>query len=209
MQRRAFLAYGGQTTLFALGAGIARSHLTSTHEEPPTRIDLEQRVASVIATYDAQGNHRTGTAVDRQSGEWLAAQMRQLGVEPVLEPFTLDRIDLRSCYIRVAGRRIDGVPLFDAGFTGPEGVQGVVGSLGSDADIAVVESQPPRLENDPVQRDHVEEARRGLYLLKSPFLLRPLMFRPSVDRLLPDDVRPRFAAADPPRLCALTCCLAT
>src|SRR5215510_3413288 len=100
MQRRAFLAFGGQTALFALGAGDARSHAMSAHEELP--FDLEQRVASVIVAYDAQGNHRTGTAVDRQSAEWLATQVRRVGVEPVLEPFTLNRIDVRTCYIRVA-----------------------------------------------------------------------------------------------------------
>jgi hypothetical protein len=160
MQRRAFLALGSQTALFALAA----AHATSAFEEPPSPIDLEQRVASAIATYDAQGNHRTGTAVDRQSAEWLSAQIRRLGVQPFLEPFTLDRIDLRSSYLRVADRRIEGVPLFDAGFTGAAGVKGVIGPLGSDADIAVVESEPQRLANtNPVQRDQVGEARQGRY----------------------------------------------
>jgi hypothetical protein len=187
MRRRAFLAFGGRTALFALAAGAATSHATSVDEEPPTQMDLEQRVASVIATYDAQGNHRTGTAVDTQSGEWLAAQIRRLSVEPLLEPFTLDRVDLRSCYLRVADRRIEGVPLFDAGFTGPEGVKGVVGPLGSDADIAVVESEPPRLATtDPLLHDQVEEARRGPYravlvLTRGPtpglFLLNANRFR--------------------------------
>src|SRR5215813_10776380 len=111
MQRRAFLAFGSQTALFAVAAAVAKSHATSAYDESPTQIDLEQRVASAIATYDAQGNHRTGTAVDRQSAAWLAAQIRRLGIEPFLEPFTLDRIDLRSCYLRIADRRIEGVPL--------------------------------------------------------------------------------------------------
>src|SRR5215467_2757127 len=163
MQRRAFLALGSRTALFALAAGVGNSHTTSAYEEL-AQIDLEHRVASAIAAYDAQGNHRTGTTVDRQSGVWLAAQVRRLGVEPFLEPFVLDRIDLRSCYLRVAGRRIEGIPLFDAGFTGPQGVKGAVGPLGSDANIVVVESEPPRLaDTDPVQRDQIEEARRGPY----------------------------------------------
>src|SRR4029453_8617075 len=95
--------------------------------------------------------------------------------------------DLRSCYLRVADRRIDGVPLFDAGFTGPEGANGVVGPPGSDADIAVVESALPDIANtDPMQRDQVEEARRGPYkavvvLTRGPnpglFLLNASRFR--------------------------------
>jgi len=187
MQRRAFLAFGGQTALFALTAGVARSHATGAPQRTRTQLDLERRVANVVAAFDAQGNHRTGTPVDRRSGEWLAAQIRRLGVEPVLEPFTLDRVDLRSCYLRVADRRIEGVPLFDARFTGPEGVAGVIGPFGSDADIAVVESEPSHLANtDPVQRDQVEEARRGphravVVLTRGPspglFLLNANRFR--------------------------------
>jgi hypothetical protein len=183
MQRRAFLAFGSQTALFALAAGVARSHAMSAHEESP--VDLEQRVASVIAAYDAQGNHRTGTAVDRQSAEWLATEVRRVGVGPVLEPFTLNRIDVRTCYVRVADRRIDAVPLFDAGFTGAEGITGTFGPLGGDGDIALVESEPPRLANtDPVQRDQVEEARRGphkgvVVLTRGP---KPGLFLLNADR---------------------------
>jgi hypothetical protein len=187
MRRRAFLAFGSQTALLGLAAGVAKPHATNAYEEPSNQIDLEQRVATVIAAYDAQGNHRTGTMVDRQSAEWLAAQIRRLAVEPVLEPFTLDRIDLRSCYLRVADRRIDGVPLFDAGFTGREGVTGVVGLPGSDADIAVVESALPDIANtNPAQGDEVEEARRRPYkavvvLTRGPnpglFLLNASRFR--------------------------------
>jgi hypothetical protein len=48
---------------------------------PKAHDTLEQRVAAVIQAYDGQGNHRTGTEVDRVSAEWLANQVRQLGVE--------------------------------------------------------------------------------------------------------------------------------
>jgi len=105
---------------------------------------LEQRVAAVIQTYDAQGNHRTGTEVDRASAEWLANQVRQSGAEPSLEPFTLSRLDPQACYLRIGDRRIDGVPLFDAGLTGAEGVRGRLGPLGSDAEIGLAETTPFR-----------------------------------------------------------------
>ena len=35
---------------------------------------LEQRIAEIISAYDAQGNHRTGTAVDEASAEWLSSK---------------------------------------------------------------------------------------------------------------------------------------
>ena len=114
--------------------------------------------------YDAQGNHRTATSVDNASAEWLALEARRFGVEPSLESFTLSRVDPVSCHLRVAGRRIEGVPLFDGGFTGAEGVQGKLGRLGSDADIAVVETEPfsliePRRE----QGGPVAAARRSTH----------------------------------------------
>jgi hypothetical protein len=85
-----------------------------------------------------------------------------MGVESVLEPFTLNRIDLRTCYLRIADRRIDAVPLFDAGFTNAEGTTGILGPVASDTEIALVESEAARLANtEPVERDRVEEARRG------------------------------------------------
>src|SRR4029453_7845089 len=75
----------------------------------------------------------------------------------------------------------------DAGFTGREGVTGVVGLPGSDADIAVVESALPDIANtNPARGDEVEEARRGPYkagvvLTRGPnpglFLLNASRFR--------------------------------
>jgi hypothetical protein len=117
MERRAFLTLSGQTAMLALAAGVAKSSAVRPPDEPLTQAGVEQRVSTVIEAYDAQGNHRTGSEVDRQSGGWLAGEVRRLGVQPVLEPFRFNRVDLRSCYLRIADRRIDGVPLFDAGFT--------------------------------------------------------------------------------------------
>jgi hypothetical protein len=47
--------------------------------------------------------------------------------------------------VEIGGQRVEGVPLFDGGFTGPGGVHGRTGLLGSDAEIGVVEvgSDPP------------------------------------------------------------------
>lgn len=164
MERRAFLEVSGQTALLALRAAVTKPRAADACQGTAAPAGVEQRVAAVIEAYDAQGNHRTATEVDRRSGEWLAAQVRRLGVVPALEPFGVNRIDVRSCYLRIGDRRLDAVPLFDAGFAGANGVTGVLGPLGSDTDIALIESEPPRLANtEPLRRDQVEEARRGRY----------------------------------------------
>jgi hypothetical protein len=47
-------------------------------------------------------------------------------------------------------------------------------------------------------------AAENLSVLKTPYLLPALMFHPSADTRLADDVRPRFASADCTKLRALT-----
>src|SRR5437879_9554976 len=189
MQRRAFLIGSGQTVVFGWAAGATRTGLCEQQSVQISPDALEQRVARVIQAYDAQGNHRTGTEVDNASAEWLASQVRRSGAAASLEPFALSRIDPQSCYLRIADRRIDSVPVFDAGFTGAEGVHGKLGPLGSDAEIGLVESEPAKLSGPGIEeRDQVREARRsqhkavvvltrgvrpGLYLLNASDFRKP------------------------------------
>lgn len=98
---------------------------------------LERRVAGIVREYDGQGDHRTGTNVDHSSARWLAAQARELGATARLEGFAVKRVDPVSCCVRIAGRRIEGVPFFDGGFTDGQGVAGTLGPLGSAAAIGL------------------------------------------------------------------------
>ncbi len=98
---------------------------------------LERRVGSVIAAYDGQGNHRTGTAVDADSARWLALEAGRLGVKAKCESFVMKRVEPEASYLRIDGRRVEGVPLFDGGFTTESGISGLLGESGSDADIVL------------------------------------------------------------------------
>ena len=146
LQRRKFLATSGSMMLLAATSTVRAPSRASAQDRALAPSGVEDRVANIVEAYDAQGNHRTATSADNRSAEWLADEIRRSGAEPSLEPFTLSRIDPLSCHLRIADRRIEGVPMFDAGFTGPEGVQGTVGMLGSDADIALVASDAFKLE---------------------------------------------------------------
>ena len=146
----------------ALAASSGVSSQLFAAEQTSSPDTLEQRLADAIEAYDAQGNHRTATAADNGSAEWLVRQIQKFGLRASLEPFTLSRVDPISCHLRIAGRRIEGVPLFDGTFTGAQGIHGTLGPLGSGADIVLVETEPftliePRRElGGPVA-----EARRG------------------------------------------------
>lgn len=87
-------------------------------------VAMERRLGAIISAYDAQGNHRTGTEVDAASARWLAGEVRKTGLIPKREPYELSRVDPEECYLRIDGRRIEGFPLFDGGFTSSAGVSG-------------------------------------------------------------------------------------
>jgi hypothetical protein len=132
-----------QVNIVRMRADAIQPDLLLAQERSQASSDaLERRLASIVEAYDRQGNHRSGTDVDRMSAEWLVAHAGGLGVEAVLEPFALDRIDPQSCFLRVADRCIGGVPLFDAALTGGDGVHGRLGALGSDAEIGLAETEP-------------------------------------------------------------------
>ena len=101
--------------------------------------EQERRIARVIEEYDLQGWHRSGTEVDGASARWLADRVADCGLEPTLERVPFDRLDPGPAYVQTGGRRAAGVPLFDGGQTGPEGVSGSLGALGSGSAIGVTE----------------------------------------------------------------------
>ena len=165
VDRRSFLMLGGSSISAALVAAIGHSNVLFARDRAASSSALEQRLADVIAAYDAQGNHRTGTAVDNASAEWLAKLVQQIGVEAELESFPFSRVDPKSCYLQIADRRIEGVPLFDAAFTQADGVRGRSARLGSDADIGLAETEPfslmePRRAQAELSRKHVGVATR-------------------------------------------------
>ena len=104
--------------------------------------DLERRITRVIDEYSSQGFHRTGTGVDRQSGDWLCEGVRRAGLMPAREPFDLSRVDPGDSSLIVNGRRIAGQPLFDGAFTGADGIRGRLGAADTDADIGIAEGAP-------------------------------------------------------------------
>lgn len=89
--------------------------------------DLKQRIATIIKEYDNQGVHRTGTQVDTKSAQWLASEIKKIGLEPYLDEFSLNRINIEEATVEVGTQKILGVPLFDCTYP-KEGV--IVGNLG-------------------------------------------------------------------------------
>lgn len=125
---------------------IAFAASASALSQPSPSSETQQRIARYIREFEDQGFHRTGTAVDRQSGEWLMEQVRAAGLDPARETFSLSRVDPVTATVSAAGRTIQGLPLFDASFTLAAGVRGRLGALASDAEIGLAEAAPNTAE---------------------------------------------------------------
>ena len=91
---------------------------------------LARDIAADIQGWDAIDDHRTGTAGDRQTSDWLAGRVMSVGLEPRRDDFPLSRWVLERCVLDIGGTVAEGVPLFDGGTTGPDGVVGGLGRLG-------------------------------------------------------------------------------
>jgi hypothetical protein len=110
------------------------------------------RAASWLTAWDAHGNHRTATAGDNAGAEWLAAEAALLGADVTVEEFPVERLDLVATFLDIGGDRLPAIPAFDAPATNRDGVQGRLGPVGSDAEIAVAELPPQSVYSGEYER---------------------------------------------------------
>ncbi len=123
LTRKAFLEATGAAAVAALWPGVrARAQVAPTE-------DARERVARIVREYDSQGDHRTGSPVDAQSGRWLADRVDDAGLVPEIEWMGFSRIGIQAAYVEIGDRRAEGVPLFDGGFTDAAGVTGTLDAL--------------------------------------------------------------------------------
>ena len=114
----------------------------------------------------------------------MRAAARRCGAEAALESYAHERVDPQRCLVEAAGRRVEGVPIFDAPFTDRAGVGGRLGAMGSEAEIGWIEL-PPNAEYgatyEPARRKSRHKAvivvskgaRPGLCLINAPEFSHP------------------------------------
>src|SRR5690348_14895098 len=103
----------------------------------PDSADPWNRAAQWLAAWDSHGNHRTATEGDNAGAEWLAEEAASLGADVTVEAFAVERLDLVTAFLEIGGERIPAIPAFDAPATNGGGVEGRLGPVGGDAEIAV------------------------------------------------------------------------
>jgi hypothetical protein len=98
--------------------------------------------AQFFAAYDAFGERRAGGPADLRSAQWLAGLARAVGAQAEPVEVRFERFVPGDAWLETDRGRLPGLPLFDGGTTGPEGVAGRLGPLGSEAPIGVAEMSP-------------------------------------------------------------------
>src|ERR1043165_7213272 len=81
-----------------------------------------------LATYSSLGEHRTATAVDARTSEWLAEEMHTAGYRTRMSPFTVQQFFPSKTELTVAGQPVKSFPMWWPRPTGPKPVQGALGS---------------------------------------------------------------------------------
>ncbi len=77
-----------------------------------------------IRAYEAFGLHRTGWEGDDRTSAWLRDELAKAGVAADLERFDFPRVEYRTARLTWPDGRIDGVPMYDGGFTPYGGIEG-------------------------------------------------------------------------------------
>ena len=100
----------------------------------------EAQLVQDIRAWDALGMHRTGSAEDAQTANWLAAEIEQAGASAQIDSLEFTRRVPGRCEVRTSvdsAQAASGLPMFDGAATLSGGITGKAGALGSGAAIGV------------------------------------------------------------------------
>jgi hypothetical protein len=125
--RRALLQTGG---LAFAGAWLGRA-LPTADQNPLSGARLYRDVE----TYFQLGEHRTATAVDLKTSDWLAAQLKAAGYQTRFHPFTTPQFFPRQTHVAVKGKTIAAFPLWPVRATGKQPVRAPLASYAKNADV--------------------------------------------------------------------------
>jgi hypothetical protein len=151
MARRDVLA-----AALALGAGSLPGSTWASTLGPPRSADMTNartdaltdepamaaRAERVLRAWDALAHHRTGTAEDAATADWLAAEVRDAGGVPTITPFPFRRRVPIEAWLEIGGERLHGLPAFDGGSTGPDGVEAELRPIADVSGIGVCNVTP-------------------------------------------------------------------
>lgn len=85
-----------------------------------------------IRAYEAFGIHRTGWTGDDRAADWMRDVLGAARVKAAIERFGFQLLEYRQMYLHYPGGKLEGLPMYDCGFTpAGGGVEGELVELGS------------------------------------------------------------------------------
>jgi hypothetical protein len=108
-----------------------------------------QQIAADLRCWDQLDDHRTGSAGERATDEWLAAQIANTGLQADIASFSITRRVPGAGRVTLDDKQTNGLVCLDGPLHDQVPIQGVAGCLGSDAAIGVGRFAPggsPQLE---------------------------------------------------------------
>ena len=72
-----------------------------------------------LRTFESFGIHRTGSKADDLTSEWLAEELKDLGIESSIDTYQFPLFEYREAYLQVGETRIKGIPMFCLLYTSP------------------------------------------------------------------------------------------
>ena len=133
-RRKSLQAMTATAAAFAMAGGVRAA--TSAAPIVERWRETLPRIETDIRAWDTILDHRTGTAGDRQTADWLALEIERAGARPEIVEFPFTRRIPRRASVSDGIRRIDGLPLFDSAATSID-LRATAGPLGSDSAIGV------------------------------------------------------------------------
>ncbi len=101
--------------------------------------NLKKNIRKDLIKWDSIKLHRTGTEGDNETAYWLAHEIKKCGLTAEVVKFDFTKRTPGKCEVTNDTHTAIGLPLFDGGSTGFDGIKGQHGSLNTDDVIAITQ----------------------------------------------------------------------
>ena len=101
--------------------------------------NIKKNIEKDLIKWDSIKLHRTGTEGDNETAYWLADEIKKCGLLAEVDKFNFIRRTPGKCQVSNDTHTAIGLPMFDGGSTGIDGIKGSHGSLNTDDVIAITQ----------------------------------------------------------------------
>ena len=101
--------------------------------------NIKKIIEEDLIKWDSIKLHRTGTEGDNETAYWLADEIKKCGLLAEVDKFDFIRRTPGKCQVSNDTHTAIGLPMFDGGSTGLDGIKGPHGSLNTDDVIAITQ----------------------------------------------------------------------